>query len=843
VGKASGCDAAVELEFRSPSGIAKVTQAIPKPHRGSQSFVLAPPADPDSDFSVFATINGVPLLGSGLQISPNFNLNGQTVARRGRLTGWARLGWQPKQRLILTVADELGSRYRFKADTPSSAHSGFDFELSLRDTGLVGERLTVSALLPDGTFEALPDAPLCIRKPAARKARYRPSISQALTRRGTTVRPGSRQNDHIVDIIVPVYAGHDETAACLASVLKTTSKNIEIIVVDDASPDHALAAHLRQLAAFGRISLVRNPENLGFVGSVNHGLGIHPWRDAILLNSDTLVFGDWCDRLRAAAYAAPDIGTVTPLTNHGSIVSYPSTNDHHFSCETAAAIDQFVAMRFDGTHIELPVGVGFCLYLRRDCLVDTGSFDQELFSKGYGEETDYCMRARQNGWRHVLAPNVFVRHDGAVSFGKRREALLDRGERMMKLVHPNFSAVVSKFLAVDSIRPVRRIIDEWRVEKSGKPYALIVTHALAGGVAKFVRDHGNELRGQGLEPLILRPTGAATADCRLMVGDPSIIDLVYELPGDFRALRSLLKRLNIRHIEIHHFLGLQSRVIEMVRGLGRPYDVYVHDFIWFCPRVSLLDGHGRYCGEPPARDCIKCVKRNGMELSETISVPQLRLRSARWLAQARRVIAPSYDTATRIKRHFPTTHPVVRPPEEVGPLPEYRTAFSKVARVVLFGAIGPQKGYAVLLECARDAARRRLPLEFVVIGYTDNDQRLMRTGKVFVTGAYGEEEVPHLIRREQPQIAMFVSVSPETWCYALTHAMRAGLPIVALDIGALAERLEAAGVGTLLPLDASASHINNRLLEIATGDAGRRRGPLDFRQSLSQEAPTEMLPN
>ncbi len=68
----------------------------------------------------------------------------------------------------------------------------------------------------------------------------------------------------------------------------------------------------------------RNDSNQGFVRSVNAGLALYPADDAVVLNSDTLVHGDWLSRLRAAAYSSPKIGTVTPWSNSGSIASYPS---------------------------------------------------------------------------------------------------------------------------------------------------------------------------------------------------------------------------------------------------------------------------------------------------------------------------------------------------------------------------------------------------------------------------------------------------------------------------------------------------------------------------------------
>ncbi len=109
-------------------------------------------------------------------------------------------------------------------------------------------------------------------------------------------------------------------------------------------------------------------------------------------------------------------------------------------------------------------------------------------------------------------------------------------------------------------------------------------------------------------------------------------------------------------------------------------------------------------------------------------------------------------------------------------------------------------------------AQSRLPLEFVVIGYTQDDGPLLKTGMISITGRYSEIEAPHLIERERPDVIFLPSVWPETWCYALDYALATGLPVVAFDLGAIAERLRASGRGILLPLNLGPQQINDRLL-------------------------------
>ena len=87
--------------------------------------------------------------------------------------------------------------------------------------------------------------------------------------------------------------------------------------------------------------------------------------------------------------------------------------------------------------------------------------------------------------------------------------------------------------------------------------------------------------------------------------------------------------------------------------------------------------------------------------------------------------------------------------------------------VCVVGAIGVHKGYDVLLACARDAVHRDLDLEFIVVGHTIDDARLMETGRVFVTGRFEPNNVVALITAQPVQLGFIPSICPETWCLGL----------------------------------------------------------------------------
>ena len=205
-----------------------------------------------------------------------------------------------------------------------------------------------------------------------------------------------------------------------------------------------------------------------------------PERDVVLLNSDTLVPPDWLSRLRDAAYVAGEIGTASPLSNDATILSYPSEDHENPIPDLAEMIrlDAWAQRANARRIVDIPTGVGFCMYVKRDCLNDVGLFREDTFAQGYGEENDFCMRARHLGWRHVAAPGIFVAHVGGQSFGPSKKYLMERNTRKLNLLHPGYDGLIREFQAADPLSEARRRLDmvQWKTLRSATRSVLLVTH-------------------------------------------------------------------------------------------------------------------------------------------------------------------------------------------------------------------------------------------------------------------------------------------------------------------------------------------------------------------------------
>jgi glycosyltransferase involved in cell wall biosynthesis len=492
------------------------------------------------------------------------------------------------------------------------------------------------------------------------------------------------------------------------------------------------------------------------------------------------------------------------------------------SAEEVARLDAAAQMANAGVTIDIPTAVGFCMFIRRDCLDAVGAFREDVFAQGYGEENDFCIRAQQLGWRHVALAGLYVGHIGSQSFTSAKQHLRERNLCLINRLHPGYDALVGAFQTADPLAPARRRMDavRWRRGRNKRGAVILVGHAAAGGVRRRLLERCAETRDDGLRPVLLLPgpTAGGVRHAAISDADPDAYpNLTFALPNEREALTSLLRAERPTHVELHHWLGHDVSVFDLVRRLEVPYDVVVHDYSWFCPRITLTGPDGRYCGEPSVAWCEAGAKDAGDCAVGENTPAALRQQSRAVLAQARTVTAPSRDTARRIERQFDGLTCGVDAPENdalIAASPRQPRRRSDVLRVCVVGAISLQKGYDYLLACARDVAARALPVRFSVVGFTCDDEPLLETKVLSITGPYKEDEVQELIRMQAADVGFLPACWPETWSYTLSAMWQAGLDVFVFDLGAPAERVARSGRGRVLPLGLPPQRFNEILLRI-----------------------------
>ncbi len=244
-------------------------------------------------------------------------------------------------------------------------------------------------------------------------------------------------------IIIAVHNAYEEVCQCIRSLVDHTNlTENRLIVIDDASTDARIPKFIKDQM---QVEYIRNEQNIGYTKTCNKGIGLAESFDVVLLNSDTIVTPRWLESLRIAAYSAPAVGTATALSDNAGAFSFPVPNQQNPKPDGISHADFARCMRhFCGGALipSVPTGNGFCLFIRRELISQIGSFDEEAFPRGYGEENDFCMRAMNAGWRNVIAPGAFVFHRRNASFQGEKERLLTEGIEIITKRYPDYARSV-----------------------------------------------------------------------------------------------------------------------------------------------------------------------------------------------------------------------------------------------------------------------------------------------------------------------------------------------------------------------------------------------------------------
>ncbi len=591
-----------------------------------------------------------------------------------------------------------------------------------------------------------------------------------------------------VDIIVPVYDGFEEVKNCLDSLLDSAQQTpVEYVVIHDAGPSAEIAGLLRELESSGRITLLENDGNLGFVRTANRGMALHPDRDVVLLNSDTVVSGNWLDRLRA--HATGDVGTVTPFSNNAEICSFPrlcQVNELAPATSTAQ-VDASLAAGLAGQSVDIPTAVGFCMYIRRDCLEQVGPFDAQTFGLGYGEENDFCLRARQLGWRHLLAADCFVAHVGGVSFSERKQALVANAMQVLDQRYPAYHGEIAEWIAADPPYAWRckGLVELLRNDPRQK--VLAVTHHMGGGTEKHVRELADATDARALV-LLLKPYRGSTV--RLSLGaDEALPGLNFDwaVTSHREALLRLLAFLRVGRLHVHHVLGLEDMLPQLLQEMACPYDITLHDYFLIDGNPTLTDENGLFQRERALRGA-GCNSARVMD--SDAEWQRWRQRQQALLAGAERVFAPSRAALELYRDVYPLENAIVSGHTDllgVDELPVNRPASDlshRSLRVLVLGALGIEKGGQLLEDTALLAQRRQSPVDFALLGYGFRPLDAVNT-----LGAYRDVDIDRLIAEQAPDLIWFPCRWPETYSYTLSAALRSGCPILVPDIGSFPERV------------------------------------------------------
>lgn len=629
-----------------------------------------------------------------------------------------------------------------------------------------------------------------------------------------------------VSIIIPIYNAYEDTKCCIESVLKYSTKNYELILINDCSTDKRINELLDSYKDFTNIKIINNQVNKGFVGTVNEGFKTSK-NDVIMLNSDTIVTPKWLEKLTIAAYSDEKIGTVTPFSNNSGAFSVPDIGVENKIPKNLNlnSLSNIVEKVSNHEYMHVPTGNGFCMYVKRELINSIGLLDEETFGRGYGEENDFCMRAIEAGWINIIDDSTYILHNKGSSFSSDREELIKEHRKLLDEKHPTYTDEVRKFVNSPLLKTmqdnIRFGLSNFSIKNFNKKRILFVIHSNSGGTPKTNEDLMKQVEKYADCYLLFAHTHTMILyhfenSCLIKIKEWSFdsrwwAEMFYNEKYEeiyFNILHNLqIDLVHIRHL-LHHTFDLPI----VSKKLGIPVVLSFHDFYMVCPSFTLLDENYDYCQGVCNDNLVNCkvpskgitqepimksfVEKWRFEVKKLFEYVDCFITTSEVVKEVfTNIFRNSFDDNFFVIEHG-RNFPIIK--EKLFEVPSEK----KPIKILFTGNILRHKGSMIIKELYDLDIEKNI--EFHFLGTTD--ESLKNIG--IHHGTYKREELYKKISLIKPSFIGIFSIWPETFCHTLTEAWSCGIPVLATNIGVIQDRVEKNNGGIFIDKDDSVASYN-----------------------------------
>ncbi len=312
----------------------------------------------------------------------------------------------------------------------------------------------------------------------------------------------------LVSVVIAAHNHSDLTLRCLQALRDHSEiEAIEVIVVDDGSTDDTA----RRLSSVHNLTVISNPESVGFLRASTAGAGVARGRYLFFLNNDTEVLGGWLEAMTAILERDPGVGIVGAkliypdgrLQEAGGIV-FRDASGWNYGKGDDPRKPEYNYVR------EVDYCSGAALMVRADLWRSLGGFD-DRFAPMYYEDTDLCFAAREAGSKVVFQPAaVVIHHEGATAgtdpaagmkahqashreaFAQKWRRVLDEGHREAPVGDPTSTLYEAREKRSRRILFVDHYVPETdRDSGSLRTFEWIRILVELGNKVVFIPDNGN----------------------------------------------------------------------------------------------------------------------------------------------------------------------------------------------------------------------------------------------------------------------------------------------------------------------------------------------------------------
>lgn len=267
-----------------------------------------------------------------------------------------------------------------------------------------------------------------------------------------------------------------------------------------------------------------------------------------------------------------------------------------------------------------------------------------------------------------------------------------------------------------------------------------------------------------------------------------------------------LDLLKIDIVHVHHTINMTLGIFYEARNRNIPVVFTVHDYYTLCPAVK------RECNLQPAKDrCNACLHKKGKINGEIDFWYRWWQDNMDVLGDCCRIVAPSHSAKEIFSQVFPISQEKLFVIEHG--LPARKALIKNLSqdkfRVAFVGGLCPEKGSRLITDMINQGNNDIVWHLFGII--SDDVLSSLKKPNLIQHGMYRRDEIIDLLTENKIDLVCILSFWEETYCYTLSEAVLAGIPVMATDLGAMGERVRAMRCGWLLSSNPTAEEALSKL--------------------------------
>ena len=638
-------------------------------------------------------------------------------------------------------------------------------------------------------------------------------------------------------IIMPIISDAEQLHESIESIHETTNIDYELILINDNLNDEEIENLLHSYSQEDNITVINNNESLGYVQNINQAIN-KSTADIVIVDSNNIFTDKWLHKLKIKAYSNSEFGSVTTLFNRTR--HYNLSNDDNYINKNLRQIANNIEKKSQNRQLIIPASDIKCMYIKREAIYKTGFFDIN-FTREYAA-IDYSRRLLNRGWKNTLDTSTFIYNSSTTMEN------MDDKNRIIRQ-YPEYKVLEEEYINSIELNQLTRHIKYGLKSNNNRNKAIL--YALHGGIGGTLHTSIELIKhiDKQLDTYLLITSTDKIELYKYSKMDEENYTLqeeefkqqlnllrVWKIKSKYTLLETtrrenkwiyfnLLMYLNIDIIHIRHLVKSSLDLPYIAGYTATPLVLSFHDFYYICPSHNLIDDNRKYCAGicPPLYE--KSALGGQCNIIGELNIPPARTIVQWWreiihemFQNVDTFVTTSQSTYDLYTKFYPELKQKdfriiehgrdVKTPDKIDQ--SHKPDNTEKIRIVFPGHLSHTKGYE-LIKALKKEDRDDL-LEFYYMGSLGGHDDLADVGVDL--GTYNRSDFNRIIHNINPHFIAIFSIWPETYCHTLTEGWSSGVPIIALDMGAVGERIKREGGGYLVENNPQKAY--RQIIEYAT---------------------------